>query len=467
MGKQSYIAFRRGRRNSFCPAGLSNALLRFTGELIGRGRGPVLPSLVGWALPFSAVLGGAGAAGSARGGLARGEPSLGLGVRRDCDPAGVLSSVPGSILLGTQQWRQFADVVLVIGAASVAATVVVLELGGGISGMLAVIAAAAVARYAWMAVLTRRQLAGSLGPVRQPLGQMRSKILVFSLAMSVPVILGLVVNQRSEFFFLERFSSDRQIALYSIAFSATAALIAIPRAISAILTPSVATLIGSGEFDRIRIGFSRVLRLSLLFGLPLTGAGLALGPDLLHLVYGRRYEGAGNVLLIVMPTLPLTALAGASSALLVGYGRVRAPIVVSGIAAVADLALAAILVPRLDAIGAGIANTGAFLLNSILLVGVAVRVVGGVHLGWSSVLRIATISAAAAGAARLVLVGGDGPEMFVLATAVELATLGVGAMVVRAVPEDDATFLIRVAGRRGRFARVLERVSDRSLRAPA
>jgi hypothetical protein len=48
-----------------------------------------------------------------------------------------------------------------------------------------------------------------------------------------------------------------------------------------------------------------------------------------------------------------------------------------------------------------------------------------------------------------------------------VAVLALGALAVRAVPRDDATFLIHVAGRRGRFARVLERLSSPSLRPSA
>ena len=57
--------------------------------------------------------------------------------------------------------------------------------------------------------------------------------------------------------------------------------------------------------------------------------------------------------------------------------------------------------------------------------------------------------------------------MFVLATLVLIATLALGAWPCRAVPEDDASFLIRVVGRRGRFARVLERAVGAIPRAPA
>src|SRR5207247_9235792 len=100
--------------------------------------------------------------------------------------AGVISVVPGNILLGTQQWRSFAYATLVTGVVSVVATLVALELGGGVSGMLAVIAATAVVRYLWLELIARRLLT-SLDDVREPLGDMRSEVLTFSLAMSLPV----------------------------------------------------------------------------------------------------------------------------------------------------------------------------------------------------------------------------------------------------------------------------------------
>lgn len=465
MGRQSYIAFVVVIVQFSLSGGLSNALLRYTGDLVGRGRRGALVSLAAWATPVSVIVGVVGGLGLAVAAAFGAAPAWAWIFAAIAVVAGVVGIVPGAMLIGAQQWQRYANVVLVTGGCSVVATVAILGVGGGVSGMLAVIAATAVARWLWMEMLSRRVL-GSFGERREPLGPLRREVLGFSLAMTLPVALGLVVNQRSEFFFLAHFSNDKEIALYSIAFQATAALIAIPRAIGAILTPTVAGMVGTGDFDRIQRGYSRVLRLSLLFGLPLTAAGLALGPDLLRLLYGSGYAGAGTVLLVVALTIPLTPLGGASGALLVGYGRTRAPITISAIAATVDLALAWILVQRLDAVGAAVANTGASFVATGLLLGSAVRLAGGVHIGWTSVLRIVTISSVAAAAARLVLVGGNAVGMFVLAAAVFVATLALGAVALRAVPADDATFLIHVAGRRGRFARVLERISHRSLRAP-
>jgi O-antigen/teichoic acid export membrane protein len=463
MGRQSFIAFVVLSVQTVCVGGLGTALLRYIGELRGRGLEHALPSLAGWAWRITAVAGGVGTLALLAVTVVGADPTWAWLFAAAAVLPGVLNSVPGTVLIGTQRWRPYALVVLLTGVGSVLATVIVLLLGGGVSGMLGVIAATAVARLAWATVLMRRVLA-PLGSMRKPLGAIRSDVLRFTLASSVPVILGLVVFQRSEFFFLERFSSDAQIAFYSIAFSATAALIAVPAAIGAILTPSVATLIGSGEFERIRRGYSRVLRLGLLFSLPVAAASLALGPELLRLVYGHRYAGAGDIFLIVVTTLPLVPLSGASSALLTGYGRVRVPIAISSIAALTDLALAAVLVPRLDAIGAAIANTCAFSVAALLLIGSAVRLVGGVQLGLRSVVRIATVSAAAAGLARLVLVAGNSASVWVAAAAAEVTALGLGAIALRIVPEEDATFLIRVAGR-GRLTRVFERLSGRALGA--
>jgi O-antigen/teichoic acid export membrane protein len=328
--------------------------------------------------------------------------------------------------------------------------------------MIGITAAAAVAMVIWTTVLSRRRLR-EITLEREPLGPVRTELIRYSLALSVPVILNLVVVQRSELFFLEHFSSDTQIAYYSIAFSATAALTAVPAAIGSILTPSVASLLGSGEVHRIRRGYSRVLRLGLLFSLPLTAAGLALGPTLVHLVYGPKYKGVGDVLVVILLTLPLVPLAGASNALLIGYGRVRAPIIVGSIAAAVDLGLAALLVPRFDAVGAAVANSAASLTASAIVITFAVRLVGGVGIGWTSILRITFASVLAGTLARLVLVAGHDVTFFVIALAVEIAVLAVTAAALRVVPAEDATFLVQAFKGGARITRVFQRLSGQQI----
>jgi len=462
MGRQSFIAFVIVVTTTLFSGGIGNTIVRWVGELRGRGRERLLPSLVAWGWKTTTSLGivaglilvGLAAAGAA--------PAWAWVFAAVAAFAGIVNKVPGSTLIGTQRWRSQAVVVVSTGAAAVAATIVVLLAGGGVTGMIGITAAAAVAMVIWTTVLSRRRLR-EITLEREPLGPVRTELIRYSLALSVPVILNLVVVQRSELFFLEHFSSDTQIAYYSIAFSATAALTAVPAAIGSILTPSVASLLGSGEVHRIRRGYSRVLRLGLLFSLPLTAAGLALGPTLVHLVYGPKYKGVGDVLVVILLTLPLVPLAGASNALLIGYGRVRAPIIVGSIAAAVDLGLAALLVPRFDAVGAAVANSAASLTASAIVITFAVRLVGGVGIGWTSILRISFASVLAGTLARLVLVAGHDVTFFVIALAVEIAVLAVTAAALRVVPAEDATFLVQAFKGGARITRVFQRLSGQQI----
>ena len=165
-----------------------------------------------------------------------------------------------------------------------------------------------------------------------------------------------MVATRSEFFFLAHFSTDAQIAFYSIAYSSVAALTLIPKSLASSTTPAFATLFGAGALERMRTGYSRSLRLLLLVTLPLTAAGFTLGPELIEEVYGRDYAGAGGPVRIMLVAFPVIALAALAEALLSGFGKVRLLIVAYAVAAVADVAFAAGLIPVLEARGAAIAN---------------------------------------------------------------------------------------------------------------
>src|SRR5207237_1159375 len=92
------------------------------------------------------------------------------------------------------------------------------------------------------------------------------------------------------------------------------------------------------ESERIRTGFGRALRLMSLATLPLTAAALALGPRAIEVVYGSSYNGAGSALRLLSLGFPLVPLVSVSNALLLGIGRIRAP-VVAGLAGRAALVL--------------------------------------------------------------------------------------------------------------------------------
>src|SRR4051794_21736738 len=138
MGRQSYIAFVALALVQAATAGFPGALSRFIGELLGARLGGqavslyrftrrvelIAAALVLGALVATAALGGEPAAAWVLAGLAGG--------------LAVLQSVPMSLLSGAQRWRQASIAGLVTGVATIPATVVVLQAGGGIPGLFAV-----------------------------------------------------------------------------------------------------------------------------------------------------------------------------------------------------------------------------------------------------------------------------------------------------------------------------------------
>ena len=122
---------------------------------------------------------------------------------------------------------------------------VALELGGGITSIFVAMAAGNVVMAVWAWAISHRLL-GRIKTPRAALGRIRREVLHFIAVASVPMILSFVVFQRSEFFFLEHYSTDQQIALYSIAFGLYAALLALPSALSNMFAPAVATLHRAG-----------------------------------------------------------------------------------------------------------------------------------------------------------------------------------------------------------------------------
>jgi hypothetical protein len=130
---------------------------------------------------------------------------------------------------------------------------------------------------------------------------------------------------------------------------------------------------------------------------------------------------------------------------------------VSGFAAAVDVGVAAILVPRFDAVGAAIANVLAVVAATLPLLPFCYRLVGGIDVSLRHVVRIAVVSAAAAGLARLVLELGSGGGIFVAAFLVGAVSFAFLAVLLKVIPGEDAEWLAGVA--RGRGAGRVERAA--------
>ncbi len=205
----------------------------------------------------------------------------------------------------------------------------------------------------------------------------------------------------------------------------------------------------------MRSGYSRSLRLLLLVTLPLTAAGLTLGPELIEEVYGRDYAGAGGPVRIMLVAFPVIALAALAEALLSGFGKVRLLIVAYAVAAVADVAFAAALIPVLEARGAAIANAVGQGTFAVLLLVFARRLVWPVDWRPRVFVRVLAMSVLAGLAGWAVVESLDGFPGIALAAGAELGAFLLLAPTLRIVSADDAKWAEQaIGGLLGRLIRL-------------
>jgi O-antigen/teichoic acid export membrane protein len=447
LGRQSFISFVETTAIALLSAGLPIGLMRAVGEAIGREEQTSVRPLVAWAWRLELLGAGAGAAVLAGAALAGAEPQAAWLFAAVAAVGGILHTVPSALLIGLQRWRQASIAGLATGGIGTVLTIVVLAAGAGITGMFAVEAAMSLVGLVWTSALARRaERRLERGPA--DIGPLKRQTARFAAIASVAVVLNVIVWRRSEFIFLDHYSTDAEIAYYSVAFALITAVVRLPGTVGTVLSPAVATLFGAGAFDRIRSGFARALRLAIMATLPLLALTIALGPAALTEVWGPEFEAARDPLVVMACASIVVPMSILSVAVLIGLGNLRGQLLIDAAAAAVNIVLAFALIPHHGALGAAIANSGAQIVSGVAALAYASRLVGGVHWRPFWLLPAALVSAATGIVAWAVLSAVGGMAGLILGTLAGVVVFAGLGMLVRIVPADDAQWLAGDAGDR-------------------
>jgi O-antigen/teichoic acid export membrane protein len=440
MGRQSFIAFVALSVAAVFSGGIAQMLTRYVGEGIGAERGAQTRGLIASTYRVGLLGAAIGALAMLAAGLLGAEPAAAWGLAGIGCGLAIAQAMPNAILTGTLRWRQTSIVGLTTGALAVPATIAVLAAGGGITGFFAVETAAIGANLIWSEILSRRAMR-DLGSGVAHDRVLERRAWSFAGLTTVSIVLATVVFKRSEFFFLQHYADDAAIAIYSIAFASVFAITSLTEALGNTVMPAFATLFGGGDDERIRLGFERGQRLLILFSLPLAAAALALGPQLLSLVYGSEYSDSGELVQIMALGIPLLALMGLARAYLGGLGKVKPMLITTSVAAAANIGFAFALIPSQQARGAALANLGSQLIAGAITIAYADHLLGrrGIH----SRTLLATLAASVA-AGGLGLLAAETLEGLpgVLAGAIAAAAgFAAVAVLVKPIRPDDADWL--------------------------
>ena len=399
LGRQSLIAFVNASLSTVVVAGFDGAVLQAMGRLYGRADDR-LGALQTWMLRVHVGLGVALAVVMTVIGLLLGQDRLawfvvGLVVLVD---ARITRLAIGEAV--RKEWSEVGKLNLVAQMFGAPLGIAALFLGLGIPGMFGGDGIAALGLLVAMVVRFGYLYRAPAGQPRHPLRLRPPVPIARSWGLfSVSNLIGQVVGRRVEFVALAVLSTGSQIAYYSVAFTLVSLAASVPSAVAFAALPAIAAAEGRGEAATATRHMRSAVQVGTSLSIPLVAFTAGLGPVLVKLVYGQRYETAAALVPLSSLVLLTAVATGVLGQYWAGLGRIEVTVWTGGIAGLADLGLAFALAPSLGATGAIVANLAGQVVFAGGLVLVTQRRVGPLQWRPDTLLRMTAASAVAGVAA--------------------------------------------------------------------
>lgn len=394
LGHFVYLSFLTGIANRFADLGTATAARKYIAEYLGRGEMGLARQVFFATLRLQTVLAIVVAGIGIVLAMLFVEPPYRLTaciLVASIAPA-LLTSVPSQTNLAAANFsRNFPGAVAGLVAYTVT-TVLTLVFGWGLVGLAAAMllrrtmemVVRLVPAMSWMATLPKVDSSEVL----------YRKILTFSghaLAISAVVM---IVNDRSELLFLKHFCDVRQVAFYSIAFGLSEYLLNIPQVFAG---PVMSAFMSDHAQDQQRAGrrAAKALRFISMMVIPAHFCLAALSVALVPVAYGRAYLPAIPAVAIVALLAIPKAFYWMPSTIYRTTDNQATLLRYLVVAAVLNLTLDALLIPRFGPVGAAIANGVSQSFAVISMWGAAARL-GHLRMEWTNIARIAGAAFAAA-----------------------------------------------------------------------
>ncbi|MBI3815870.1 MAG: flippase [Nitrospinae bacterium] len=270
-----------------------------------------------------------------------------------------LSRIYYSAAAGLQKYRILAKASLITSPIQFMLILLTLLSGYSVTGLITANIIGSVLNLSILGYFIKREFKGIPGQTPLLDISLKKRITKYSLGVSGIILIDAVVWQKSEVFFLERFSSAPEIAFYSLAFTIGYMAMQIPAVFSSLLMPYFSEIYGQGDKKRLADGYTDSTRYLAFIAFPIGICGAALSAPLIELVYGREYIGASLPAQIILIINSFGAVSRASSSILYGTEEQSFILKWGSVIAVLNIMLDFLLIPRYGAIGAAIANSSA------------------------------------------------------------------------------------------------------------
>lgn len=221
-----------------------------------------------------------------------------------------------------------------------------------------------------------RQLYGSVPDVVKQSAPIYETRLWMQSALPLVLIGSLyAINERVGFIMLGAIRGAEDVGIYAVVFRGVELIKFLLLAVATILAPHVAGLYTSGNTIRLEGLLRKSSLISLLISLPIALALVIFGEWFLSL-FGPDFVRGETALAILVAAQVFSAATGPVSMLLVMTGHQGDVLMAMGISAISNIALNAVLIPKLGLEGAAIAALSSLVIWNTILVVCAYRKLG-------------------------------------------------------------------------------------------
>jgi O-antigen/teichoic acid export membrane protein len=287
---------------------------------------------------------------------------------------GVYAGLLAGAMRGRQHFRELAALGLWQSMVGVVGTALVVLLGYGLSGLFILFFALNLINLVLTVYAMREQWAGGGRLLESGLA---GRMWWYGAVMGLIALLGAVIWERSEVFFLGRWATAAQVGFYSLAYTLALHLRRLmTTAFGEVLFPVFARWQGEGDEPRIAAAFVQTTRYLIMVACPLVVGGALFAAPVIHLLFGAAFLPAAPVLAILLLAAGAVAVAQSAAAILVNKEQYR--FLTGSFAALAagNVALDVLLIPAWAALGAAVANTTTQLVAVVAQLLVVGRLLG-------------------------------------------------------------------------------------------
>jgi O-antigen/teichoic acid export membrane protein len=203
-----------------------------------------------------------------------------------------------------------------------------------------------------------------------PLSEIIKEILPFGLMVSFVHSLGAIfisANRLLLGYLIDPSESTQVIAIYTVAATLSAVIMALPTSIGSIFLPLMSRLYGKGELDKMRSVTETAQRWSLFITIPAGLIMILFSGDILATVYGDAYRAGGTVMSILTFGFLVGMVSYMLSLTLIAMRLVMVQLKIVLVSGIANVIMSIILIPLIGMTGSAVGSVVGFFFTVLLL----------------------------------------------------------------------------------------------------